>query len=80
MIEVATPALPAGGQLGGHRRPERVDLCLEERIDVRVVGVDEGRQDVARAIRMHLVQVEDDVGAPDVVDLGDHQPVLDQGA
>ena len=59
-----------------HRGAEDVDLLREDRVHIRVVRVDEGRHEVARAVRHHLVQVVDDLRMPDVVDLLDRQAVL----
>ncbi len=66
-------------QIGSHRLAHQRHLGAEDRVDIRVVGVDERRQHVACAIRHHLVLVEDDVWVPDVMDLLDCQPRLGLG-
>src|SRR5947207_959872 len=71
------------GQFGGDRGAEDVDLANQNGIDVRVVGVRVGGQDKARAVGLHLMEVEYDVRMPAIqhvidggtrLDLGQHEP------
>src|SRR5258705_12681652 len=52
-------ALP--GELPRYRRSEGVDAVDEQRVDIRLDGVQIGRQEQARALRPHLVNVVDDL-------------------
>ena len=69
--------LPLPGKLPGHRAAEGVDAVDQERIDVRLDGIEVRRQEQPRAIRIHLMDVVHDLRMPDIVQRIDCELCLD---
>jgi hypothetical protein len=62
-----TPRFSLGCQLGCHVGSKLIDPRDERRIDVLLVGIDEGGKEDPGTVRAHLVNVVNDLGMPGVV-------------